>query len=87
MQKMGCAVMNNQQNFDILKIMKKAENDPQYRKLLDHYREAEYSYCQLSNRLPPEDMEIMERYLAAGEAVYYHFSKIAYQCGARSRNK
>lgn len=79
--------MNKRQNFDILNIMKQAENDPQYQKLLDYYRETEYRYLQLSNRLSPEDMEIVEEYLSAGEAVYFHFSRIAFQCGARSRKK
>ena len=79
--------MKNTSDFNMKSIMRQAQADSQYRALLEYYREKEECYRHLSERLPPEDADVIEQYLAAGEAVYYHFSRIAYQCGKRSRRK
>ena len=79
--------MKNLSEFNIKSIMRQAETDPQYQALLEYYREKERSYRQLSDGLSREDADIIEQYLAAGEAVYYQFSRIAYQCGKRSCKK
>lgn len=80
-------MMRNTADFNVKKIMRQAEADPQYQQLLEYYREAEGYYRQVSSRLEQEDTDTIEQYLAASEAVYYRFSQIAYQCGKYVRKK
>lgn len=75
------------QEFPVKKIMSLAENDLQYQQLLGYYLDMEQYYRELSTDISQEKMETLEQYLAAGEALYYRFSQIAYQCGKRSRKK
>ena len=79
--------MKDATEFNIKQIMRQAEADPKYAQLLEYYKETECCYRQISARLSPEDSAMIEQYLAAGEAVYYRFSQIAYQCGKRCRKK
>ena len=80
-------MMRNTADFNVKKIMRQAEADPQYQQLLEYYREAEGYYRQVSSRLEQEDTDTIEQYLAASEAVYYRFFQIAYQCGKYVRKK
>ena len=79
--------MKQNMDFDVKRIMKTAEIDPLYQQLLANYRSTEEDYYRIAENLSQEDAQIIDGYLAAGEAVYYRFAQIAFLCGKRSRKK
>ena len=83
--KRGGAVMDSWANQGMITLLANAEKDPLYQQLLTNYREIDIVYNELRARLSREDAEILETYLAAGEAVYYRLAQIAYHCGKATR--
>ena len=77
----------NDSEFDWKKVMRYADRDPEYTKCLSYYQEITCSFQRILDTLPAEQSEIIEQYLTAGEALYFHFSRIAYQCGKQSRKQ
>lgn len=71
-------------NHNIKSLLAAAEKDALYQQLLSNYRELDAVYNTRKAHLSTEDAEMIETYLAAGEAVYYRFAQIAYDCGKKS---
>lgn len=82
---MGCTRMKKEQDFPIKRIMEQAGKDLQYQQLLQYYEAMDRTYRQLSDQISQENLETLEQFMAASEAVYYRFAQIAYQCGKRSK--
>ena len=72
-------------NHNLKPLLDFAERDSLYQQLLSNYRELDAVYNAQKAHLSREDVEMIETYLAAGEAVYYRFAQIAYNCGKNSR--
>ena len=72
-------------NHNLKTLLDSAEKDSLYQQLLSNYRELDAAYNAQKAHLSREDVEMIETYLAAGEAVYYRFAQIAYNCGKISR--
>ena len=59
-------------------------NDPDFQQLTQRLQEAETHYLALIRKLPPEEQEIMEDYIALCEETEYQKTYTAYYCGKQN---
>ena len=71
--------MNKDELWDYLVPM--MEQDPDYQQALQKLKETEPAYLALLETMTPENQEILERYIAACEALDDPLIFLAYQIG------
>ncbi|MBE6941147.1 MAG: hypothetical protein E7455_02520 [Ruminococcaceae bacterium] len=62
-------------------LVMKMEQDPDYQQALQRLKEAEPAYLALLETMTPENQEILNRYIAAAEALDDPLIFLAYQIG------
>jgi len=67
------------------KLVSMMEQDADYQQALQRLKEVELDYLSLLETMTPENREVLERYLAAAEALDDPLIYLAYQIGMHQR--